>query len=401
MLKKLRLKFVVINMSLITVMLLVIFGLVIHFTAQAQQEQSLQLMRTLAQGPHRPDRPGTQPGQVQLPYFVVEIDGNGEVRATVGGYYDLSDTAFLSQVIASALARPEQTGLLEAYSLRYYRENAPWGQNIVFVDASAEESAVRQLVTICCGIGVLSFGLFLAISFLLAKWAVRPVAQAWDQQRQFVADASHELKTPLSVIMTSAELLASPECTGEDRGRFAENVLTMSRRMRSLVERLLELARVDNGAVRESFRELDLSALVADAVLPFEPVCFEQNLTLHTQAEEGIRVRGSESYLQQVIEVLLDNAIKYSAVPGEIQVRLRRQGSRCVLTVANPGPAISGEDLENIFKRFYRVDKARSGGSYGLGLSIARCIVIEHRGRITAQSRDGINTFTVQLPVIS
>lgn len=400
MLKKLRLRFIFINMALVTVLLLVIFGLVLNFTAQAQREQSLQLMRTLADGPHRTDRPGEHSGQVQLPYFIAQINASGQISITSGGYYDLSDQELLQKVISEAQSQQEETGRLRKYSLRFFRQETKMGQKLVFVDTTAEEATMRQLSFICIVIGVLSFCLFLILSIWWARWAVWPVSQAWEHQRQFITDASHELKTPIAVILTSAELLATSECAPEEKGQFVQNILTMSHRMRSLVEGLLELARVDNGAVAENFREFNLSTLVAEGVLPFEPMFYEHGLTLQTQTDEDIRIRGSESHIRQVLEILLDNAVKYAHSPGTVYVRLLRQSGYCSLLVENPGPAISKEDRENIFKRFYRVDKARSGGSYGLGLSIAYSIVAEHRGRITVQSKDGTNTFIVLLPTL-
>ena len=224
--------------------------------------------------------------------------------------------------------------------------------------------------------------------------------RAWKQQRQFVADASHELKTPLTVIMTNAELLQSPSYEPEAKAQFSQSILTMARQMRGLVERLLELARVDDGRSNMAFTRCDLTALVTQSVLPFEALFFEKGLTLTCQAEEGVAVQGSPAHLAQVVEILLDNAQKYSDRSGEVAVRLSRQHrGHCLLTISNPGTALSPQQLQDIFKRFYRADQARSrDGSFGLGLSIAQAIITEHRGRIWAESAGGLNTFFVQLP---
>ena len=144
------------------------------------------------------------------------------------------------------------------------------------------------------------------------------------------------------------------------------------------------------------------SRLVAQAALPFEALFFEKGLTLSCQVEEGIAVQGSPGHLTQVVEILLDNAQKYSNPSGKVAVRLTRQHrGHCLLTVSNPGPALSPQQLRDIFKRFYRVDQARSrNGSFGLGLSIAQAIVTEHKGRIWAESSGGVNIFSVQLPAL-
>ena len=258
---------------------------------------------------------------------------------------------------------------------------------------------MRSLTDTCILIGVLGFAVFLGLSFLLARWAVKPVETAWNQQRQFVADASHELKTPLTVILTNAELLQEPEYDEQARSRFVDSIMTMSHQMRGLVESLLELARVDNGGQNMVFSRLNFSELVSDALLPFEPVYFEKGLTLESNVEENLFVRGSQQHLKQVADILLDNASKYAFADSTVRVILRRQGSHCLLSVASAGDTISKEDLKNIFKRFYRMDKARSmNHSYGLGLSIADSIVGKHGGKIWAESADGVNTFFVQLP---
>lgn len=399
MIKRLRVKFVCINMVIVTLMLLVIFGMVLHFTRDNLEEQSLRTMQTLMDSnPSQLWRPGEVLGEVQLPFFLVSINRSGELTAASGGYYDLSDKDAILEIILLAVETGGETGLLSQYNLRFCKKATPFGQSIVFVDISSELATMRSLVKSCVFIGLVSLSLFLGLSFLLAQWAIRPVEKAWNQQRQFVADASHELKTPLTVIMTNAELLQSPDYSEAERGRFTDSILTMSHQMRGLVESLLELARVDNGAAKMVFSPLNFSELVADGLLPFEPVYFEKELVLESEIEDGLRVKGSQAHLKQVLDILLDNAAKYSTPQGTVTVRAKRQGGHCLLSVSSPGTPISKEDLKNIFKRFYRIDKARSmNHSYGLGLSIADSIIKEHGGKIWAESTDGVNTFFVQL----
>ena len=170
--------------------------------------------------------------------------------------------------------------------------------------------------------------------------------------------------------------------------------------MRSLVENMLEMARVDNGTVKMNFDIVDFSQLVSDAALSFQLLYEEKGMGLRCAVPDGISINGSEQHLYQVLDVLLDNALKYSAPKGIVSVNLATTGRNCVLSVASPGEPIPKEDLKNIFKRFYRADKARAmNGSYGLGLSIAESIVEAHKGKIWAESGNGYNTFFVQLPL--
>lgn len=401
MLKRLRIKFAAVIMIIVTAMLCLIFGLVYFFTKSNMETESINMMRSAAARPFQPDRPDGPPGEVRLPYFVLQIGRGGELIASGSGYYDLSDEDFLKNLMDAAFAQGGQTGILKEYNLRFYRAMTPMGQSLVFADMSHELATLSSLMKTCILIGVLCFAAFFGISILLAFWMVRPVERAWKQQRQFVADASHELKTPLTVIISNAELLQLPEYDEENRACFSSRILTMSQQMRGLVERLLELARADNGQGQVLHTQLDLSELVEYAALPFEPVFFEKELELTTQLQSDILVSGDGQQLQQVIDILLDNAQKYAPAPGRVELTLRH-GDRhhCLLSVSNACASMGKEELQNLFKRFYRVDKARSrDGSFGLGLSIAESIVTQHRGRIWAEWKGGRITFFVELPV--
>ena len=403
MIRKLRGKFILINMTIVTIMICVILGLVYHFTKENIEANSINMMQNIANRPIRMDTPDKMEDEIRLPYFMLQIEPDGELMTTGGGYYDLSDEEFLDNLIKEVIDSGKILGMIEEYNLRYYYMPTPRMQRFVFVDISNELVTLKGLMRICFLIGGVSFLVFLWISMLLSGWAVRPVDLAWKRQRQFVADASHELKTPLTVIMTNAEMMQSPEYDVSDKTNCLAGILTMSRQMRKLIEQMLELARTDSVQKKPVLMPVDFSKLVCDAVLPFEPVFFEKGLALTSNVEENIRVKGAESQLRQVVEIFLDNAGKYGKASGTVWITLKKHGKRqCILSIANEGEAIPREDLKQIFKRFYRVDKARSrNGSFGLGLSIAENVVIQHKGRIWAESREGINSFHVKLPVLS
>lgn len=398
MIKRLRIKFVCINMTIVTIMLCVIFGLVLHFTSVSMEKESYDMMQSVALDPLQIGVPGKETPGVRLPYFALQLGPGGELLASGGGYYDLTDRALLEELIS--LSSVQKSGVLADYGLRYVRVVTPTTQCIVFADMSSEINTINNLLENCLLIGAASFIIFLIISILLAHWAVKPVAVAWEQQRQFVADASHELKTPLTVILSNAQMLSGNGDDPKLREKLTANILTVSQQMKDLVSKLLNSARVDQGIGAMQFSAVDLSNTVTNALLPFDSIFYERGLELDSNVQEDIWVRGSQSYLVQVVDILLDNAQKYGVEHGHTRVTLRKQGKKsCLLTVANEGEPMSAQELKNIFKRFYRADAARAQtGSYGLGLSIAEGIVKAHRGKIWAESKDGVNAFFVQLP---
>ena len=232
MLKRLRTQFVAVIMVIVTIMLCTVFGMLYFFTKSNLEQESLSMMRAVPVGMIAPGqplapfaRPEEEPEQVRLPFFVVQEEKDGTLSAIGIGYYDLAsgesfDQVFLQELIQEVTRSGRPFGELEQYHLRFLRVDSPFGQRVVFADITSEQSTLNNLVKNCILIGVLCFFAFLGISIRLAAWTVKPVERAWQQQRQFVSDASHELKTPLTVIMTNAELLQGREDTGKVRCSF-------------------------------------------------------------------------------------------------------------------------------------------------------------------------------------
>lgn len=393
MLKKLRAKFIAFTMTLVVVMLSVIFILVYSFTARNLEEDSLQLMMAVSARPVQLEDRGPQ---LPVPYLILQQNALGIWSAQGSDYYDLSDQSFLTGLLQTVSALEDRDGILTQYDMRYLRSEGPTVR-YVFMDISAERTTLKHLIRTCTVIGIASLAAFFLICLFLSRWAVRPVEAAWEQQKQFIADASHELKTPLAVILTNAELLSEEGYSPQEQQQFGQNILSMSCQMRNLVESLLELARLDN--VAPVLHPLDLSTLTETVLLPFEPVFFEESLVLESHIQPGLWVKGSASHLQQLLEIFLDNARKY-ADPGTVTVKLDKAGSHALLQVENSGMPLSPEEAGTIFRRFYRADSARKrDGSYGLGLSIAQKITQQHGGRIWAEGTQTGNRFCVLLPL--
>lgn len=403
MLKRLKIKFIAVIMSIVTVLFIVIFGLLLHLTKQNIERESVQMMRTMAFRPpasapmHKPDN---IPDNIRLPFFTVNISESGEITAFGSDYFDLTDKDMLRKLVDKADETSKETGVLTDYNLRYFKSYSEFRKAIVFADVSSEKAMIKGLVRNSVIIGLIGYVIFFLISLLLAKWVTKPVEKTWNEQKQFIADASHELKTPLTVIMTNAEMMNDKSYSEKDRDSFAKNILSTSKRMRGLVESLLELARLDNNRASVKKESIDLSKLINDSILPFEPLFYENDTELSADIDKGIAIEGDKDKLRQVVNILLDNALKYSDPAEKVTIKLKRQSANCVLSVTGLGAPLSREECQNIFKRFYRVDKARNDGqSYGLGLSIADSIISEHNGKIWAESENGYNTFFVSLPL--
>lgn len=401
MIKRLRLQFICVIMAIVILMLAAILGIVIYSTSFNMEMQSISMMQTIAASPFQLGSLGIPSQEVRLPFFSVQISSQGKLVSASGGYFDLSDRDFLQTIVNIVLSAEDEIGELGDYDLRYLKAATSVGYQIVFSDTTAEKTTLVGLVKSSLMIFVLAILAFLGIAVLLSHWVIQPVADAWEQQRQFVADASHELKTPLSVILANTELMYQEEIPRDDQLKFLEGILTMTSQMRNLVESMLELARVDSGTLKMKFEPVNFSQLVADTILPFQVLFDEKDLNLTASLQDNICVRGSDQHLYQVLEVLLDNALKYSSQPGTVTVTLQTNGKYAHLRVASPGNPLSKEDLDNLFKRFYRADKARAiNGSYGLGLAIAASVVDVHNGKIWAESKSECNIFHVQLPLL-
>ena len=262
-----------------------------------------------------------------------------------------------------------------------------------------EQAMLREMMGSYLRIAAAAFTLLIGVSILLAWWATHPVERAWRQQRQFLSDASHELKTPLTVILSNAELLEALPME-ERPARWRDNILSEARQMKNLVEEMLTLARADNMSQTAVLSEVSLSDAAEDCALSFEPVAFEAGKALDCEIAGDILVLGDRDKLRRLVSILLDNAVKYGRAGGIITLSLQRTERQARLTVSNPGEPIPAEQLPRLFERFYRADASRGEQSgFGLGLSIAAAIAAEHKGTLKAESDPESTRFIFTMPL--
>lgn len=395
MIRKLRWKVVGLNMGMVFCVLLAVFAAV-YFSSRAVIARSVQqqLQQVLQTGG---GYDLSQPGQEGVPCFVAEVYASGTVRVSGNSYYDLTDKAALVDIVTAALSADSDEGVLAEHHLRYLRQAGLLSTRIAFTDSTLEQATLRSLLTGSLLIGLAALAVLFACSYVLSGAVTRPVDRAWQQQKQFLSDASHELKTPLTVILSSAELLE--QSAAPEQKQYVDNVRAESRRMKRLVEDMLTLSRVERGGEHLPDTTADLSDAAADAALRFEPVAYEAGHTLSYDIAPGLLVRGDSGKLEQAVAVLLDNAIKYAAPGTEVRLDAARQGKNACLWVENEGDPIPADKLPHIFDRFYRADESRTdGGSFGLGLPIARAIVEAHRGNLRCDSGGHTTRFTITLP---
>lgn len=410
MIKKLRIKFICINLSFVSLVLVCVAASFYFSYFQRMKWESIQAMeRALSEqngSPHlQKPNAGQKPFREDLniiPVFIALIREDGSIISS--GQTNVTVTA---EVLMTAAAQARQqggnAGTLRGLKLRYRVQDTPDGLKIAFADISHEISSMHNqllngIIVIICGLAA-----FFLISLFLSRWALKPVEQAWRRQRQFVADASHELKTPLTVILANTDILSShPEDRIAQQMKWVDNSRAEAGRMKKLIENLLFLARFDAEQVPVIKSTFDVSDALWNCLLPFESVAFERSITISEQIESNVSMYGNKDQFKQLAAILLDNACKYAGKSGTVSVKLKKEQGKITLLVNNNGSLIPEEDLEHIFERFFRSDKSRTRqeGGYGLGLAIASSIAESHHGRISAASdAETGTTFRVIFPV--
>lgn len=336
----------------------------------------------IPRGPRQMDWGGVSMDSPEAPFitrhFSVLLDAGGEALSV-----NTESIAAVSSEEAVLYARraldKAGSGYLDVY--RYRVSETDDGTLVVFLDASTQLSTARQFFIISSSVAAGVCLAVLLLALLFSGRAVRPIAQSVEKQRQFITDAGHELKTPLTIISANCEVLEM-EMAGNE---WLTGIEKQVARLRKLVNDLVTLSRLDEGRPTGEEARFSLSDAVCDTALAFSAAAERAGKRLRADAEPGVFINGDEAALRQLTAILVDNAVKYADAGGEIRVGLRG-GRHPVLTVENDCRNVSELPLDRLFDRFYRFDPARTGdGSHGLGLSIARSIAEAHRASLRAE----------------
>lgn len=422
MLKKLRSRFILITMSLISVILIIILIGVCFFMAQSEEYQSLMQMEEISKSegiirhPIPPmfiakdTKPPKHPpfpliSNFSSNSFAVKLNADGTVIEITPQFESEIQTEQIPDFIAQVETQNQPEGIIKVNNIqvRFLKTDKPYGSIIVFLDRTTELATLNRLLLICTLIGFISLIILFIITVRLSKWAISPIETAWEKQKQFVADASHELKTPLTVITTNIDVVLSNSLDYvENQSKWLHYIKSEVNRMTKLVNDLLYLAKLDDDTRKLIKSNFNMSEVYMNTCLPFESIVFESHKFLNLDIASDLMYYGDESRLKQVMVILIDNAIKNTPEGGLITLALKSTHNKIILSITNTGPGIPNEYHDKIFERFYRVDssRARQTGGYGLGLSIAKSIVTQHQGTIhVSSSVEGPTTFTVILPL--
>ena len=419
MFKKLKLNFIIMNMLIISLLVLGAFSVIFSMTQRNIENENQRKLDNLILGPttsllQYPDL-DIQMNNVPTDYilsFSILLDSNNQV-INIQSFLDLP-FSLIQDATRKALDYNEPLGKIDSNGKTWMYKIQETGslsfmgsgyvhntRQISFLDISDSQQVLSQLLMSLILIGAFMMFLILGISVFFSRRAVAPVEAAYLAQKKFLEDASHELKTPIAAVIANAEVvLANEEETVGSQMQWLNHIKDESSRMSDLVNGLLYLSKSDYEPISINKVEFNYSKAVNDLVLSVEAIIYEKGLSLNSKVDSDIFLLSDMSRVNQIIRILIDNAIKYADDGGGLEIDLSKQNEfQTILKVSNTGLGIPAEHIDKIFDRFYRVNEARTGdGSYGIGLSIASILVHQLEGNLSVESIEGeITTFTLKL----
>ncbi|MBE6674920.1 MAG: HAMP domain-containing histidine kinase [Ruminococcaceae bacterium] len=413
MVKSLKKRLTLVTMMVVGIVVISIFSAICVLTYNSQLTQTIEFLEQEISSPfwndHKGDKPPLNsnplPGApkdefFELPNiytFKVFVDAAGKIS-----FFEIEDDSIsedlISNAVGTVLSTDKDGGRVSGASLIFAKKQTQGGTIIIFTSSKPIDTSLRNTALICLSLCIASLILFTVLVDRLVSYAIKPVEKAWNSQKQFIADASHDLKTPLTVILANNDILLShTDETVKDHEKWIESTNEEALKMKSLVTQMLDLAKSEDISTGFNLEKTNLSTVTQCEILQFEPVAFEKQLNISSKIEENIYLNTNPDAYIRILRALLDNAIKYSLPNSDIKIDLRQERQGIVLLVNNQA-YIGKTELAHIFERFYRADKSRSGEGYGLGLSIAKNLAIAIKAdlQVTSNQMDG-TTFALIL----
>ena len=332
-------------------------------------------------------------------YFSVLLYQNGNVSTIDTGKIASVSTSEAGDYATSLYGKGKTKGFIDQYKYLSVSTINTNGDNMilyVFINCSKELMTIRTYALASIGISIIGLLVVFVLVCFFSKTVTKPMAESYEKQKRFITDASHEIKTPLTIIDANTEVLEMME--GENE--WTVSIRKQIARLTSLTEKLVFLSRMDEDSTRLEMLEFNISDAILDTAMPFETVAESKGKTLDISVAPDINYTGSETNIRQMVSLLLDNAIKYSSENGSIRLNFSTNGKLKILSVWNTVDEIETGKLDYLFERFYRIDKSRNSktGGFGIGLSVVQAIVQAHNGKVSAKSEDGKSIeFTISL----
>lgn len=324
--------------------------------------------------------------QFSTRFFTVWVDDEKNILRENMEHISSISKEEVKNYTEDALNKKNERGWVNNY--RYRISETEYGQLIVFINGETNKEMTFRLIYSIFFVLSGSFALILLLILLISKKAVKPIAESYEKQKQFITDANHELKTPLTLILSNVDIIESEIGKNE----WLDDIRSEGERMGSLIHQLVSLSRMDEDHSNLNRTYFNLSEAVSDTVSEFVGLADENGKNMVANIRPSIWYHGDEGLIRRLICILLDNSIKYCDSNGKIKVHLYIRGRSPIITVENSYKNVENENLEKFFDRFYRADKARTyTGSFGIGLSIAKGIVKNHKGDIIVYKKDSQN----------
>lgn len=408
MLKKMRLRFIraaMMAFGIVMLVLVVCINLINYFVMEVRQDQMLdgimeyeqmKLSHPVEEIPMLSEMPWADGPEADftIRFFAVHCDGNGDVTRFSQDHISSVDQEMVEQFVEDIRTKDRARGYYNEY--RYLAKRDGDGFDIVFLNVSGDQRFVRSLLWVSVGIAIVSLTIVFLLIVMFSRKAIVPYAKNMERQKRFITDAGHELKTPLTSISTSADILAM-EYEGDE---WVENIQKQTARLTRLVNDFVVLSRLDEETPFPEKCEFSVSEAAWETAEPFVSLAEADHKHYTQHIEENLKLVGDRSSFQQMLSILLDNAFRYSTPEGEIRLNIFRRHNKLYIEVYNTCELEDVKDLDRLFDRFYRPDESRSAntGGTGIGLSMAQAIVETHGGKITVKSTDGSSIlFTVIL----